>query len=112
MDGGSRSPSPVLHRRQRDNAEPPPQQQQAGADNRQGEDAPGGQAGQPGAGPAPQQGQNAGDQRQQDDGGVGDPLRDVPVRGYRLTILQDLENVAARLAPDSSLLHPTFVHRL
>ena len=110
MDGGSRSPSPVLHRRQRDNAEPPPQQQQAGADNRQGEDAPGGQAGQPGAGPAPQQGQNAGDQRQQDDGGVGDPLRDVPVRGYRLTILQDLENVAARLAPDSSLDDCLMVH--
>ena len=109
MDG-SRTPSPVFHRNQRDNAEPPPQQQQAGADNVQGEDAPGAQAGQPGAGPAPQQGQNAGDQRHQDDGGVGDPLRNVPVRGYRLTILQDLENVAARLTPDSSLDDCLLVH--
>ena len=106
----SRSPSPVFHRNQRDNAGPPPPQQQAAADNGQGEHPPGPQADQPGAGPGPQQGQNADNQQHQDDGGVGDPLRDVPVRGYRLTILQDLENVAARLTPDSSLDDCLLVH--
>ena len=106
----SRTPSPVFHRNQHANADPPPQQQQAQGEAGQGEGGPGAQADPPGAGPGPRQGQDAGNQQRQDDRGAGDPLRNVPVRGHRLSILQDLENVASRLTPDSSLDECLLVH--
>ena len=106
----SRSASPIFHRNQRDNANPPPQQQQAEAEAGQGGGGPGAQANPPGAGPGPQPEGDADNQQRQDDGGVGDPLRNVPVRGHRLSLLQDLENVAARLTPDSSLDDCLLVH--